>query len=143
MKRKFYLIFALWLITSSSYAEPKTASPTTPDVVGHWIFNKSETIQSLKNSEMSEKEVREFSSILRPQEIVITETLYSVYRPNKEPIKTAYSIVDGPDSNGCFTLQFQNPSIPLDIQKHEFCVSDNRLFFPAVKGAKAVLDRKL
>jgi len=111
--------------------------------IGHWVFSKHETIENFKNSEMTETEVAEFSSILKPAEIIITEKVYSGFLHGRTPTHTPYSIISVSDSSECYKLQLEDPRIPLDIQKHEVCIINNKLLLTSVKGAKEVFNKKL
>ncbi|MCG7540180.1 hypothetical protein EXT48_21935 [Pseudoalteromonas sp. CO348] len=110
--------------------------------IGHWIFSKHETIESFKNSAMTEAEVKEFSSILKPAEIIITENIYSGFIRGRVPTHTPYSIISVSDSGQCYKLQLEDPRIPLNIQTHEVCVINDKLLLPSVKGSKEVFNRK-
>ncbi|CAB9492587.1 hypothetical protein [Alteromonas macleodii] len=143
MKRTFITVITVSLILSSNYTNGKTIKSPECEFIGHWIFSKTETIASFENSEMTEEEVHKFSSILKAQEIVISDSLYSVYPDRGKPIRTPFSLIAPPDDKGCFMLQFENTRIPLDIQKHTFCIRAGKLLLPAPKGAKEVYNRKL
>ena len=141
MRKSFQITLSFCIVVfgchvyGASYESPKEA------IIGHWVFNKQETVLSFKNSGMSEDEVNEFSRILQPQEIVISENLYSVHKPAKKLRQTAYSVIS--ESDGCVLLQLKDSRIPLDIQKATLCINDEKLLLPALKGAFEVYDRKL
>jgi hypothetical protein len=130
-------------MSCSSYAQDQNFSNYKNVLLGHWIFNKPDTIENFKNSDMSNAEFKEFSSILKSAEITITEKFYSSHIQGYKANKTPYSIISISDNGECFKLQFENPRIPLDIQKNEMCVVNNRLLLPAPKSAKEIFDRKL
>jgi len=92
---------------------------------------------------MSEAEFKEFSSILKPAEILITDTFYSVKIQGRTATQTRYSIISVSGKGECYKLQLEDPRIPLDIQKLEICVVNGRLLLPSVKGAKEVFSKKL
>ncbi|KXI27216.1 hypothetical protein [Paraglaciecola hydrolytica] len=143
MKRMFQVLFILFFMSCGSYAHDQNPLNSRDALLGHWIFNKQETIGNFKNSEMTESEVKEFSSILKPAEIVITENVYSGFLQGRKPTHTPYSIISISNNGECFKLQFEDSRIPLDIQKHEMCVINNRLLLSGVKGAKEVFNKKL
>lgn len=133
-------LFSLALFVSNLHAERLPQSKVS--IVGHWVLNIDETIDNLKASDMTKGEVAKFSAILKPQELVISETLYSVLRPGQNSMNTAYTIESDADSEGCFTLQFRDPRIPLDVQRHSFCVREGKLLLPSPKDVYEVYNRK-
>jgi len=143
MKRMFQVLFTLFFMSCGSYAHDQNSLSSTDALLGNWVFNKQETIENFKNSEMTKAEVKEFSSILKPAEIVITEKVYSGFLQGRKPTHTPYSIISISDNGECFKLQFEDSRIPLDIQKHEMCVINNRLLLSSVKGSKEVFNKKL
>ncbi|MBR9792963.1 MAG: hypothetical protein GYB58_14550 [Gammaproteobacteria bacterium] len=139
-KIKVIFLFSLAILISSLHAERLPQS--TVNIVGHWVLNINETIDNLKASDMTKEEVAKFSGILKPQELVISEAVYSVLRPGQKPMNTAYTIESDADSEGCFILQFRDPRIPLDVQKHSFCVRESKLLLPSPKDVYEVYNRK-
>ncbi|BDX05168.1 hypothetical protein [Planctobacterium marinum] len=140
MKSVFQGISALVFLSFSCIAQHENHKYA---FIGHWVFSKSETIDNFKNSEMTEAEVKEFSSILKPAEIIITEEVYSGFLHGRTPTHTPYSLISVSDSGECFKLQLKDPRIPLDIQIHEVCVINDKLLLQSVKGANEVFHRKL
>lgn len=137
MKTSLFVTF--WTVVSfCGYAQEQS----NVALHGHWMLDLQETMLSFENSEMTAAEVKRFSSILKPAEIVITENLYSGMIAGRKPTNTPYSLVAISDNGECFTLQLPDSSIPLDIQKTELCVTNNKLYLPSVKGAKEVFIRK-
>ncbi len=143
MKRMFQVLFTLLFMSFGGYAHDQIPLNSKDVLLGHWILNEQETIGNFNNSEMTEAEVQEFLSILKPAEIVITEKVYSGFLQGRKPTHTPYSIISISDNGECFDLQFEDSRIPLDIQKHEICVINNRLLLSSVKGAKEVFNKKL
>ena len=142
MKSKFQVIFLFSLALFVSYPYAESLPQSKVSIVGHWVLNIDETIDNLKASDMTKGEVAKFSAILKPQELVISETLYSVLRPGQKSMNTAYTIESDADSEGCFTLQFRDPRIPLDVQRHSFCVREGKLLLPSPKDVYEVYNRK-
>lgn len=142
MKTKIPLFFLFSLALFVSYLHAERLPQPKVSIVGHWALNIDETIDNLKASDMTKEEVAKFSAILKPQELVISETLYSVLRPGQKPMNTAYTIESDADSEGCFTLQFRDPRIPLDVQQHSFCVREGKLLLPSPKDVYEVYNRK-
>jgi hypothetical protein len=126
-----------------SYAQDQNTSNYKNISLGQWIFNKPETIENFSNSDMSEAEFKKLSSILKPSKIVITDKFYSTHIQGRKPTQTPYSIISIADNGECFKLQLEDNRIPLDIQKLEVCVVNNKLLLPSVKGAKEIFNRKL
>ncbi|MDG6099752.1 hypothetical protein EXU34_20040 [Alteromonas sp. ZYF713] len=139
-KIKVIFLFSLAILISSLHAESLPQS--TVNIVGHWVLNIDETIDNLKASDMTKEQVAKFSAILKPQELVISEAVYSVLRPGQKPMNTAYTIESDADSEGCFILQFRDPRIPLDVQRHSFCVREDKLLLPSPKDVYEVYNRK-
>ncbi|MFC3202895.1 hypothetical protein ACFOEW_13840 [Alteromonas oceani] len=142
MKTKFQVIFLFSLALFVSYLHAERLPQSKVSIVGHWVLNIDETIDNLKASDMTKGEVAKFSAILKPQEIVISEAVYSVLRPDQKPMNTAYTIESDADSEGCFILQFRDPRIPLDVQRNSFCVSEGKLLLPSPKNVYEVYNRK-
>ena len=142
MKTKIPLFFLFSLALFVSYLHAERLPQSKVSIVGHWVLNIDETIDNLKASDMTKGEVAKFSAILKPQELVISETLYSVLRPGQKSMNTAYTIESDADSEGCFTLQFRDPRIPLDVQRHSFCVREGKLLLPSPKDVYEVYNRK-
>ncbi len=141
MKRMFQFILTFCLAICSDYSFGENLVRPKEAIIGHWVFNIDETIANFRDSEMSEDEISKFAAILKPQEIVISRALYSVQKPDKKALQTAYSVIS--ESEECVLLQFEAPKIPSDIQKHEFCILQDQLLLPAPKKASEVYDRKL
>ncbi len=139
-KIQLFFLFSLALFVSYPYAENLPQSKVS--IVGHWVLNIDETIDNLIASDMTKQEVAKFSAILKPQEIVISEKVYSVLRPGQKPMNTAYTIESDVDSEGCFILQFRDSRIPLDVQRHSFCVREGKLLLPSPKDVYEVYNRK-
>jgi hypothetical protein len=143
MKIMFQAIMMFVFMSCDSYAQGQNTSNYKNILLGQWIFNKPETIENFSNSDMSDAEFKKFSSILKPSEIVITGKFYSAHIQGRKPTQTPYSIISISDNGECFKLQLEDNRVPLDIQKLEVCVVNNKLFLPSVKGAKEILNRKL
>ena len=142
MKSKFQVIFLFSLALFVSYPYAESLPQSKVSIVGHWVLNIDETIDNLKASDMTKGEVAKFSAILKPQELVISETLYSVLRPGQKSMNTAYTIESDADSEGCLILQFRDPRIPLDVQRNSFCVREGKLLLPSPKNVYEVYNRK-
>ena len=142
MKSKFQVIFLFSLALFVSYPYAESLPQSKVSIVGHWVLNIDETIDNLKASDMTKEEVAKFSAILKPQEIVISEKVYSVLRPGQKPMNTAYTIESDADSEGCLILQFRDPRIPLNVQRNLFCVREGKLFLPSPKDVYEVYNRK-
>tara|TARA_Y100001968_G_scaffold321963_1_gene357267 strand:- start:192 stop:623 length:432 start_codon:yes stop_codon:yes gene_type:complete len=142
MKTKFQVIFLFSLALFVSYLHAERLPQSKVSIVGHWVLNIDETIDNLKASDMTKQEVAKFSAILKPQEIVISEAVYSVLRPGQKPMNTAYTVKSDADSEGCLILQFRDPRIPLNVQRNLFCVREGKLFLPSPKDVYEVYNRK-
>lgn len=142
MKTKLQVIFLFSLALLVNCANAESLPQPRVDIVGHWVLNIDETIDNLKASDMTKEDATKFSAILKPQELVISETIYSVLRPGQKPMNTAYTIESDADSEGCFLLQFRDSRIPLDVQRHLFCVSESKLLLPSPKDVYEVYNRK-
>ena len=142
MKSKFQVIFLFSLALFVSYPYAESLLQSKVSIVGHWVLNIDETIDNLKASDMTKEEVAKFSAILKPQELVISETVYSVLRPCQKPMNTAYTVESDADSEGCLILQFRDPRIPLDVQRNSFCVREGKLLLPSPKNVYEVYNRK-
>jgi hypothetical protein len=138
----FRVILAFIFVLFGSYAFGANTSYDASSLHGHWVLNMDETIENFKQSAMSDAEFKAFSSIMKPAEIVITETHYSGFIDGRKPTQTPYSIESVSDGGTCFKLQFKDPKISLAFQKHEVCVTNNKLLLPAIKGAKEIFYRK-
>lgn len=143
MKRMYQAILMFVFMSCGSYAQVQNTSNYKNILLGQWIFNKPETIENFSNSDMSDAEFKKLSSILKPSEIVITDKFYSTHIQGRKPTQTPYSIISISDNGECFKLQLEDNRIPLDIQKLEVCVVNNKLLLPSVKGAKEIFNRKL
>jgi hypothetical protein len=143
MNRIFQVFMTFAFVTCCSYAQDQHSTVSKNILLAHWVFNKPSTIENFRNSDMSQAEFKVFSSILKPAEIVIADKLYSSHIQGRNPTQTPYSIISISDNGECFKLQFKDPRIPLDIQKNEMCVVNNRLLLPGPKGTKEIFDRKL
>ncbi len=140
MRRFFQVTLSLCVAVFGAQAYGNANNSPKEAIIGHWFFNKQETVLSFQNSEMTEEEVNEFASILKPQEIVISENLYSVHKAARRLRQTPYSVIS--ESDRCVLLQFKDSRIPLDIQKTELCINNEKLLLPAPKGAFEVYNRK-
>jgi hypothetical protein len=143
MKRAFQIFLTFIVVTSNCYAQEQESAPSENLLLGQWIFNKPETIESFSNSDMSDAEFKRFSSILKPSVIEITEKFYSSTIQGRKATQTPYSVISISDNGECYRLQLEDSRIPLDIQKLEVCVVNNRLLLPSVKGSKEVFNKKL
>ncbi|MFT6910774.1 MAG: hypothetical protein ACJAS1_007511 [Oleiphilaceae bacterium] len=143
MKRAFQVLSFFVFTSFGSYAYELADSNIENVLLGQWVFNNTETVENFKNSSMSEAEFKKFSSILKPAKIVITDKFYSSKIQGRKPTQTPYSIISISDNGECYKLQLEDPRIPLDIQKLEVCVVNNRLLLPSVKGSKEVFNKKL
>lgn len=143
MKRLIQFFIIIAFLPTFNIANAGNLEEEASPLVGHWIFNKNETIENFINSEMTSEEVERFSSILKPAEIIITEDVYSTFLLGRKSTHTNYSIVSVFDGGQCYKLQFKGPRIPLDIQINEMCVINDKLFLLSVKGSKEVFERKI
>jgi hypothetical protein len=143
MKMLFQVVLTFACVTCVFCAQGQELTHSEKVLIGHWVFNKPETIESFRNSDMSDAEFERFSSILKPSEIVITDKFYSGKIQGRKRTQTPYSIISISDNEECYKLQLKDPRIPLDIQKLEVCVVNDRLLLPSVKGSKEVFNKKL
>lgn len=116
------------------YAQVQVPTNFKSELSGHWLFNKSETIINFRSSDMSKAEVKRFSSILKPAELIITDKIYSSHIQGRKIRETPYSIISISDDGVHFKLQLKDPRIPLNIQVLEVRVVNNKLFLPTLKG---------
>ena len=143
MKKIIQVFLTSFFMVFGCYAQVQVPTNFKSELSGHWLFNKSETIINFRSSDMSKAEVKRFSSILKPAELIITDKIYSSHIQGRKIRETPYSIISISDDGLHFKLQLKDPRIPLNIQVLEVRVVNNKLFLPAPKGANEVYDKKL
>ncbi len=115
--------------------------PQANPLQGRWVFNIQETVDALKYADLTDEEHRRFSKIFKPAELQISSDTYSTYSHRGET-HTPYEIQSVSEDGRCFTLQLKDTRIPLDIQKHDVCLEDNKLILVSYKNIQEIYHRK-
>ena len=115
--------------------------PQANPLQGRWVFNIPETVEALKYADLTDEEHRRFSTIFKPAELQISSDMYSTYSHRGET-HTPYEIHSVSEDGRCFTLQLKDTRIPLDIQKHDVCLEDDKLILVSYKNIQEIYHRK-